>query len=75
MRKVNHIQAGYLRVFTDMKNKLIISCLAIIVLGAMECFALSKGIDGALFGSVIALIGGIAGYTIKSKVTKDKAQK
>jgi len=37
---------------------------AILVLGALEALAIVKGIDGALFGMVVATIGGIAGYHI-----------
>lgn len=43
-------------------------CLAIIVLGGLEMFALSKGIDGELFAGIAAIIGGLAGYKIKSAI-------
>jgi hypothetical protein len=52
-------------------KKLITPCLAIVVLGTLEVVALCHNIDGALFSSVIAVIGGIAGYTVKSKVVKN----
>lgn len=45
-------------------------CLAIIVLGGLELFALSKGIDGILFGGVSAIIGGLAGYKVKEIIKK-----
>ncbi len=51
-------------------KKYIVPVVAIIILGALEAVALSNGIDGALFMSVTATIGGIAGYTVKSKVAK-----
>lgn len=51
-------------------KKLIVPCVAIVVLGALEALALCKGIDGTLFSSIVAVIGGIAGYTVKSKVAK-----
>ena len=46
--------------------------LAIIVLGALEAFALSRGIDGTLFAGVSLIIGGLAGYTGKDVVSKLK---
>jgi hypothetical protein len=51
-------------------KKIIIPCVAIIVIGILGAIALFKGIDGVLFGGVVTIIGGIAGYTIQSK--KDK---
>jgi hypothetical protein len=38
--------------------------VSILVLGWLETIALLKGIDGSLFASVIAVIGGIGGYHI-----------
>jgi hypothetical protein len=46
-------------------KKLIPTCLAIVVLGGLEAFALSRGIDGALFSAVTLIIGGLAGYETK----------
>ena len=51
-------------------KKLIIPCLAIIILGILEGIALFKGIDGTIFTGIAALIAGIAGYVIKGKVAK-----
>jgi len=51
-------------------NKIIVPCVAIVTLGVLETVALCNGIDGALFMSATALIAGIAGYTVKSKVVK-----
>lgn len=41
-----------------------IAVVAIVTLGGMEIVALQRGIDGALFGIVVAAIAGIAGYTV-----------
>jgi len=49
-------------------NSKIVSCLAIVVIGALECIALSRGIDGVIFAGSTALIGGIAGYQIKNNI-------
>jgi hypothetical protein len=38
--------------------------VSILVLGWLETIALLKGVDGSLFTSVIAVIGGIGGYHI-----------
>uniref|UniRef100_A0A6M3XWJ4 Holin n=1 Tax=viral metagenome TaxID=1070528 RepID=A0A6M3XWJ4_9ZZZZ len=43
---------------------------AIICLAGLEVVAMLKGIDGALFGIVVAAIAGLGGYEIK--VLKDK---
>ena len=34
----------------------------------LECIALYKGIDGIILSTVIAVISGIAGYTIKGLI-------
>ena len=50
-----------------MKAKYVVALFAITVVGALEAFALSKGIDGTLFSAATAGIGAIAGYVLKSK--------
>lgn len=50
-----------------MKDKTIIVLTAIACVTALECVALSQGIDGAAFASVLVVIGGLAGYEIKAK--------
>lgn len=50
-----------------MKWKALKSCVAIVVLGALEWKALEIGINGQLFGIVVAAITGLAGYTIGKK--------
>lgn len=48
-----------------MKPKYIVAILALLIIGALEFYALSKGIDGALFGAAAAGIGAIVGYVFK----------
>ena len=48
-----------------MKTKYWVAVFAISVIGALEWYALSKGIDGTLFSTAAAGIGGIAGYVLK----------
>lgn len=53
------------------KQDWFIPLVAIVALTILEVAAIIKGVDGALFSSVIAIIGGIAGYKIsKLKVKK-----
>ena len=47
-----------------------IETLAISAIGFLTFYALSQGIDGAVFMSGIGIIGGIAGYQIHEKVKK-----
>lgn len=54
--------------------KIITPIVAIIVLGLLSAFALSKGINGVLFGSIAAIIGGLAGYTAKGILGKPKSK-
>jgi len=48
-----------------MTDKTLISISAILVIGILCSIAMLKGIDGALYMSSLAVIGGIAGYQIK----------
>jgi len=50
-----------------MKPKYWIALLAIVVIGSLEAFALSQGIDGLALSASIGGIGGIAGYVIRGK--------
>ena len=48
-------------------------CTAVVCITIIECFALSKGIDGKVLTLAIALIAGIAGYkfgNIKSSIKR-----
>jgi len=44
--------------------------VAIICIAGLEALAMVKGINGALFGIVVAAIAGLGGY--EAKVLKDK---
>lgn len=50
--------------------KKLIPIIAILVIGALEAYALSKGINGAMLSVSIGLIAGIGGYTAKAKLVK-----
>lgn len=45
-------------------------CLAIVVIGGLECFALHKGIDGIVFSGALVIIAGLAGFKVKDVVTR-----
>jgi membrane protein YqaA with SNARE-associated domain len=47
-----------------MEDATIVKLTAIVCLSGMMVAALFKGIDSALLGTISAIIGGIAGYTI-----------
>ena len=53
-----------------MKPKYIIAILALLIIGGLEFYALSKGINGTLFGAATAGVGAIAGYVLKSDNNK-----
>lgn len=50
-----------------MEDKTAIKITAIVSLTALEGAALYTGLDGVMFGPVVAIIGGIAGYTWAKK--------
>lgn len=52
-------------------RKLLVSIFAITAIVVLELYALSKGIDGKLFGLVIAAIAGLGGYTLSSLVRQN----
>lgn len=41
-----------------------VMCTALVCLTGLEAYALSQGINGVLLTSVIAIIAGIAGWTL-----------
>ena len=45
---------------------------AILVVGLLVWAALSKGIDGAVFMTGLAIVGGLGGYEVKALVAKIK---
>ena len=55
-----------------MKEKISV-IVAIISLTVLELYALSCGIDGQLFSLVVAMIGGLAGYSM-TEIKKDKVK-
>lgn len=38
--------------------------IAMVCITILECFALSHGVNGAVFGIAIAVIGGLGGYEV-----------
>ena len=44
--------------------------VAMVLIAGLEALALAKGVDGAVFGFVVAALAGLGGYEIK--VLKDK---
>jgi len=58
-----------------MRNRLIISVVAIICITILEAIALSKGIDGAMLMSALSIIGGIAGYKLRETIEINKRRK
>jgi hypothetical protein len=57
-----------------MNNETILAVVAVLVLGLLEAFALSKGINGTLFALVSALIAGIAGYKAQPFIDAARAK-
>jgi len=49
-----------------MKPKYWIALLGILMIGSLEAYALSQGIDGVALSASLAAIGGIAGYVVKA---------
>ena len=47
--------------------KYMVAIVAMVVIGTLEIFALSNGIDGTIFTAAMAAIGGIAGYALRGK--------
>lgn len=53
---------------TSGMNELTVAMFGIASIVILETIALLKGINGTMFGSAMAGIGGIAGYLIKSHI-------
>jgi len=56
-----------------MTDKTKITLTTVIVIAVLATIAMLKGIDGALYMTALTLIGGLAGYelkTVKDKFTK-----
>jgi len=54
-----------------MINKTLIIITAIFCITILEIYALSLGIDGALFALVLSAISGLAGYVLPSPFNKN----
>lgn len=52
------------------KVVLAIPIMAMLCISGLEAFAISQGIDGAVFGIVIAALAGLGGYELK--IIKDR---
>jgi len=50
-------------------SKTIIVIVAILAVAGLEFYALSLGINGALLGASLSIIGGLAGYKVGLKAT------
>jgi len=48
--------------------------IAILVIGALEAYAISQGINGALLAGIVAIIAGLGGYTAKGKIPFPKGK-
>lgn len=53
-----------------MQDKTQVIITAIIAILILEAIALAKGIDGVLLASAFTIIGGLAGYKVKSEQNK-----
>ena len=53
-------------------DKAAITITAILSIAVLEAVALYRGIDGAALASVIAVLAGLAGYTVGNKTTSGK---
>ncbi len=49
--------------------------LAMIIVGFLAWSAITRGIDGTIFMSAVAVIGGLGGYEVKTLVEKVKLKK
>jgi len=51
-----------------MRGNKLISITAIVGIVILEAIALFKGVNGVMLSTALAIIGGIAGYTIKNTI-------
>jgi hypothetical protein len=58
-----------------MRDDVIIKVVAIVALTVINVTALMNGIDTILTSTVCAIIGGIAGYSVKVSTTRRKRPK
>ena len=52
-----------------MKDKTVLGVVAISAISLLEGIALYKGIDGTVLSTVVAVIAGVAGYTVGQKTS------
>jgi len=57
-----------------MKDKTLITIIAIISIVILEAIALLQGIDGQIFATVISIIAGLGGYTIGRKISGGESE-
>ncbi len=57
-----------------MNRNIIVPIVAIVVLGGLEAVALMNGIDGVLFTSIAAIIGGLGGYGVHKARSKNEGK-
>ena len=55
-----------------MKDKTLITIIAIISIMILEVIALLQGIDGQIFATVISILAGLGGYTVGRKVSESE---
>lgn len=58
-----------------MKKEILITIMAILAITGLETLALIKGVNGALFGLVITIIAGLAGYNVKELMRRTTIKK
>jgi len=49
--------------------------LAMVIVGVLAWYAISNGINGAVFMSAVVVIGGLGGYEVKSIIDKREEKK
>lgn len=49
--------------------------VAMVCITALEVVALARGVNGAVFGFVVAALAGLGGYEIKAIIEKRKGKK
>ena len=57
-----------------MKDKTLITIIAIISIVILEAIALLQGIDGQIFATVISIIAGLGGYKIGRKISGGESE-
>lgn len=58
-----------------MRDELKIATIGLFAIIFLETYALYQGVDGTMFGTAMAGVGGIVGYVIKSRLTPKRKKK